>query len=110
MSKTLYAQRDAEGLGEHYLRHIQAMTAEGLHDKSDIAAELAFRDWQLEHSQPRISTPCPTCCRATLFVSDSGWLTCSAIECAQPVVHTRIRELLAIENEHELARKERDDA
>lgn len=43
-----YAERDAEALdaagGGLYCRHLNAMTAEGLHDKSDIAAELAFRD------------------------------------------------------------------
>jgi hypothetical protein len=42
-----YAKRDIEQLGEHYIRHVEAMTAEGLHEKSDIAAELAFRDAEL---------------------------------------------------------------
>lgn len=27
-----------------YMAHVEAMTAEGLHSKADIAAELAFRD------------------------------------------------------------------
>lgn len=35
-------------LGPHYSRHLAAMTAEGLHDKSHIAAELAFRDQEIE--------------------------------------------------------------
>tara|TARA_R110000851_G_scaffold33896_1_gene90355 strand:- start:2719 stop:3234 length:516 start_codon:yes stop_codon:yes gene_type:complete len=42
-----YAERDIMGLdkkGGHYSRHLSAMTSEGLHDKSDIAAELAYRD------------------------------------------------------------------
>ena len=39
-----YAKRDTEALGEHYTRHVWAMTQEGLHDKADIAAELAHRD------------------------------------------------------------------
>lgn len=42
-----YAERDIEQLdedGEHYFRHMMAMTAEGLHNKSDIAAELGYRD------------------------------------------------------------------
>jgi hypothetical protein len=42
-----YERRDAEALGEDYMRHVEAMTAERLHDKSDIAAELAFRDVEL---------------------------------------------------------------
>lgn len=48
----LYSQRDIMQLdreGNHYSRHVSAMTGEGLHDKSDIAAELAFRDWQIAH-------------------------------------------------------------
>lgn len=39
-----YAKRDAMNLGHHYIRHVVAMTVEGLHSKSDIAAELAYRD------------------------------------------------------------------
>lgn len=46
MSKQ-YAERDIESLdeaGEFYSRHVSAMTGEGLHTKSSIAAELAYRD------------------------------------------------------------------
>lgn len=50
----LYAKRDAESLGEHYTRHVAAMTAEGLHDKSDIAAELAWRDAEIERLRARL--------------------------------------------------------
>ena len=89
MSKKLYAKRDAEGLGAHYLRHIAALTAEGLHDKCDIAAELAFRDMQLEEAsqwQPIDTAPkdgtlvvvydgdpgCPIE-MARYFEDNSGW-------------------------------------
>lgn len=34
-------------LEPHYCRHIAAMTAEGLHDKADIAAQLAWRDQRI---------------------------------------------------------------
>lgn len=44
----LYAKKDHRALGEHYLRHVCAMTSEGLHAKSDIAAELAWRDMRIE--------------------------------------------------------------
>ena len=46
----LYAvgQRECWKLGDHYTRHSLAMTAEGLHKKSDIAAELAARDAEIE--------------------------------------------------------------
>ncbi len=46
-----YAERDIEALDEnggHYIRHVAAMTAEDLHRKSDIAAELAYRDHKIE--------------------------------------------------------------
>ncbi|QBQ77384.1 hypothetical protein WFH_00096 [Escherichia phage vB_EcoM_WFH] len=43
-------QRDIEQLDEggYYTRHIHAMTHEGLYSKSDIAAELAHRDLQID--------------------------------------------------------------
>ena len=40
----LYAERDAEAQGDYYFKHVDAMTREGLHSKSAIAAELAHRD------------------------------------------------------------------
>lgn len=45
-----YAEReiDSDELFGHYARHVNAMTAEGLHGKSDIAAELAWRDARIE--------------------------------------------------------------
>jgi len=39
-----YAERDIVAQGEHYMRHLSAMTGESLDSKSDIAAELAHRD------------------------------------------------------------------
>lgn len=46
----LYAvgERECWKLGDHYTRHSLAMTAEGLHKKSDIAAELGVRDAEIE--------------------------------------------------------------
>ena len=44
----IYAGRDHLAQGEHYLRHVEAMTAEGLHAKSAIAGELAARDIEIE--------------------------------------------------------------
>lgn len=52
MTNKQYAvgQRDIEQLDEggYYTRHIYAMTNEGLYSKSDIAAELAHRDLQID--------------------------------------------------------------
>lgn len=43
-----YAERDVIRQGQHYINHVEAMTAEGLHSKADIAAELAHRDIEIE--------------------------------------------------------------
>lgn len=43
-----YQQRDIEELGDFYLSHLEAMTKESLHGKSDIAAELAHRDMLID--------------------------------------------------------------
>ena len=48
MTEKQYASRDIRALGKHYTTHVEAMTAEGLHAKSAIAAELAHRDAEIE--------------------------------------------------------------
>ena len=49
-----YAPRDVFALGKHYLRHLSAMTGESLHEKNDIAAELAWRDKRIEELEERL--------------------------------------------------------
>ena len=44
-----YQERDTEEQGDVYLKHINAMTEEGLHSKAAIAAELAHRDIQIAY-------------------------------------------------------------
>ena len=53
---TNYKQRDTYDLDcengsdkSYYADHVFAITAEGLHGKSDIAAELAVRDAQIDY-------------------------------------------------------------
>lgn len=46
-SWTQYQARDVEALGDYYIKHVEAMTAERLHSKADIAAELAHRDKEI---------------------------------------------------------------
>lgn len=41
-------RNSARALGEHFTRHLSAMTAEQLHDKGEIACELAWRDSEIE--------------------------------------------------------------
>lgn len=48
MTNKLYAERDAMAQGQHYVKHVWAMTAEDLHSKAAIAMELAHRDIQIE--------------------------------------------------------------
>ena len=47
-SSSLYPTHNVEDLGPHYLRHVLAMTSEGLHSKADIAVQLAWRDMEME--------------------------------------------------------------
>lgn len=51
MKQKLYAERDAIALGQLYVDHVCAMTSEALHEKSDIAAELAWRDARIQMLQ-----------------------------------------------------------
>lgn len=50
-----YKERDIEALDDYYTRHVSAMTAEALHSKSAIAAELGFRDAELDRFRARIA-------------------------------------------------------
>jgi hypothetical protein len=43
----IYPPQDSESLGEHYSRHVAAMTKESLHAKADIARQFAVRDKML---------------------------------------------------------------
>ena len=50
----LYAIRNHMAQGEYYIRHVDHMTREGLHNKSDIAAELAHRDIRIAELKAEI--------------------------------------------------------
>lgn len=51
-----YADRDIVAQGDFYIAHVDAMTREGLHSKSDIAAELAHRDAEIERLNRQLDT------------------------------------------------------
>jgi hypothetical protein len=55
MSK-LYAQREIEDMGVFYTQHVDHMTSEGLHEKSEIAAELGFRDQRIAALESEIAS------------------------------------------------------
>ena len=57
MSDKIYGERDLMAMdiaGNHYCRHVSAMTREGLDSKSDIAAELGWRDMQIAALQQKL--------------------------------------------------------
>ena len=56
-----YGGRDPMALDEaggYYIRHVSAMTAEGLHSKADIAKELAWRDLQIDNLRAKLDRVC----------------------------------------------------
>lgn len=56
----------------HYDKHVSAMTGEQLHSKSDIAAELAFRDAEIERLRGRIGRAESTLLQAKRKMSERG--------------------------------------
>lgn len=53
-----YSERnlmDLDAKGNHYCRHVMAMTSESLHSKSDIAAELGWRDLMISELKAQLS-------------------------------------------------------
>lgn len=63
----LYGPRNLPELEPHYSRHVSAMTTEALHAKSEIAAELAWRDKRIAeleasiHLQSKFAPRCRQC-------------------------------------------------
>lgn len=47
--------RNPMELEPHFIKHMSAMTREGLHNKSDIACELAYRDKEIERLQAELT-------------------------------------------------------
>ena len=52
-----YAKRDHQAQGAYYTNHVSAMTGEGLHSKSAIAAELAHRDMEIDRLRAALAAP-----------------------------------------------------
>ena len=74
-----YAERDILKQGNYYMRHVAAMTAEGLHNKSDIAAELAHRD--IEIARLKAAIRCERESGVCLAVHDPDRSPCTADNC-----------------------------
>ncbi|MFE1574187.1 hypothetical protein ACFIQG_20610, partial [Comamonas odontotermitis] len=79
-----YAERNAIALdaqGGYYLRHILAMTREGLHEKSEIAKELAWRDAEIDRLEKALlqSAAVATPDQIAFLNSDrDGWIEAHA--------------------------------
>ncbi|EBW8393993.1 hypothetical protein A3X38_14655 [Salmonella enterica subsp. enterica serovar Florida] len=84
-----YAERDAMQLdkdGGYYSRHIQAMTREGLHSKGDIAAELAWRDQQIEQLREKLKQAEEKNLRLLSFVDSYDWQRQRLHQAAEKVI------------------------
>lgn len=84
-----YAERDAMQLdkdGGYYGRHIQAMTREGLHSKGDIAAELAWRDQQIEQLREKLKQAEEKNLRLLGFVDSYDWQRQRLHQAAEKVI------------------------
>ena len=71
-----YAEREAQDLEPYYIRHVAAMTAEGLHSKAAIAKELAYRDKRIADLERQLAEMRPVVEAALLYAKyndiDSG--------------------------------------
>jgi hypothetical protein len=76
-SPALYAERYAFRLEPYYSRHVNAMTAEALHSKGAIAAELAFRDKQIARLREALSSARG---EITRLGTDGGGFSCTVID------------------------------
>jgi hypothetical protein len=55
MTKLYGHNKRLHELEPYYLRHVSAMTSEALHSKSDIAAELAWRDARIVEAREALT-------------------------------------------------------
>lgn len=65
----LYEEREIDEL-DTYIDHVSAMTTEGLHSKSAIAAELAFRDEEINKLKRKMSDNTEKCKLYRVTLSD----------------------------------------
>jgi len=73
--KKNYADRDVIGLdmkGNYFSRHMLALTAENLHMKADIAAELAWRDAEIDRLKELLALAWPLAKRSVDIAGYSG--------------------------------------
>lgn len=72
---THYAKRkpwELDKVGGYYHRHVAAMTEEDLHSKADIAAELGWRDMEIDRLHAALEKVLAESCSPTDFVIRFG--------------------------------------
>ena len=74
MKKLYNEERDTDDYDNLVMKHMMAMTTEGLHSKAAIAIELAYRDWQIEQLREAL-------CRCQGWVKAYGEPETKAIVC-----------------------------
>ena len=88
MSTKQYAERDAMALDEaggYYCRHVSAMAVEHLHSKSDIAAELGWRDMQIARLNDQLRVLAAENAdlkESRAVLAENSLETCNVIYCA----------------------------
>lgn len=101
--------RDVIALGQFYTDHISAMTREGLHAKSDIAAELAYRDQRIatleaekaEYEREKLKREAQEPVAFRWLGPGKGWRAVYAEPPVSRELEARIRELEAEKAERE---------
>jgi len=86
MSEKIYGDRDLMAMdiaGNHYCRHVDHMTREKLHSKSDIAAELGWRDMQIAALQQKLDAVLAE--NVALKEQCAGEMSCAANDIAYAI-------------------------
>lgn len=88
-----YAERDLMAMdfaGDHYCRHVSAMTSEQLHSKSDIAAELGWRDMQIASLKEQLT--------ATTNILKSAGIEANTVQAGVMELVSKLAALIPDEN------------
>lgn len=97
VGKRLYPDLRPWDLEPHYCRHISAMTTENLHNKADIAIQLAWRDLQIEWLTELVQSSAPLAWSAAMDTESAhAW-------------ERRAADLIEKINDHNSSSKEEED-
>ena len=69
----LYPKHRPQDCEPYYCAHVMAMTAEGLHSKSDIAVQLAWRDKRIDELKALLSQFANIDAKQSLTLHNTSW-------------------------------------